>query len=169
MSSMAAINSAATDSSSSQPSLLSIPLSPSTIDSSPIAPTSVTAFPHAGLLPKQETQCASFISAHPAFDGRGTLIAIFDTGTDIHAPGLLTTSEGKPKIIEAADCSGSGDVDVSTVVKAADDGDVRLLSGRKVKGWHAKGGEYNVGLKRAFELFPEPLVNRLKKARKLKW
>ena len=63
----------------------------------------------------------------------GTLIAIFDTGTDIHAPGLLTTTEGKPKVIEAADCSGSGDVDVSTVVKASDSGEVALLSGRKLK------------------------------------
>ena len=138
--------------------------------SSSTAPSSaVSAFPHGGLLPKEETQCASFVSSHPLFDGRGTLIAIFDTGTDIHAPGLLTTTEGKPKLIEAVDCSGSGDVDVSSRVTATDGGEVQLQSGRKVRGLPAKGGEYYVGLKRAYELFPEPLVNRLKKARKLKW
>ena len=75
----------------------------------------------------------------------------------------------KPKVVEAVDCSGSGDVDVSTVVRAADGGEVQLLSGRRISALAAAGGEHHVGLKRAYELFPEPLVARLKKARKQRW
>ena len=172
ISDMASTSASSSRSSPSQPSSIVIPSTPSTsstTDSFSSGPSSVSAFPHAGLLPKQETQCASFLASKPSFDGRGTLIAIFDTGTDIHAPGLLTTTEGKPKIVEAADCSGSGDVDVSTVVKASEGGELQLLSGRRISGLTAAGGEYHIGLKRAYELFPEPLVHRLKKSRKQKW
>lgn len=45
---------------------------------------------------------------------------------------LQETSEGKPKVIERFDCSGAGDVDTSTIVKAKD-GEIQGLSGRKLK------------------------------------
>jgi hypothetical protein len=45
---------------------------------------------------------------------------------------LQETSEGKPKVIARFDCSGAGDVDTSTVVKAKD-GEIQGLSGRRLK------------------------------------
>ena len=63
----------------------------------------VPDFPKLGILPKRETQALSFLEKHPEFDGRGVTIAIFDTGCDPGAEGLLKTSDGRPKFIDVVD------------------------------------------------------------------
>ena len=128
-------------------------------------------YPVAGLLPKAETGATRFLEAHPEWDGRGVVVAIFDTGVDPGAPGMQTTTDGKPKVIDIVDGSGSGDVDTSETRKL-EDGKLNGLSGRTLTPdpkWKNPSGKWHVGLKRAFELFPGGLVARLEKKRKEKF
>jgi len=124
-----------------------------------------------GVLPKEDTGATRFLERFPQYDGRGVVVAIFDTGVDPGAPGLQTTSDGRPQIVDLVDGTGSGDVDTSCVVKAAD-GALAGLSGRSLKldpAWTCPSGDYHLGLKPAYELYPDGLVPRLSRERGEKW
>ncbi|KAK7343691.1 hypothetical protein VNO77_12634 [Canavalia gladiata] len=126
----------------------------------------------ASLMPKTEIGADRFLHSHPHYDGRGALIAIFDSGVDPAAAGLQVTSEGKPKILDILDCTGSGDIDTSKVVKADADGCISGASGASLvinTSWTNPSGEWHVGYKLVYELFTEYLTSRLKKERKKKW
>ncbi|KMT16382.1 hypothetical protein BVRB_3g055270 [Beta vulgaris subsp. vulgaris] len=126
----------------------------------------------ASLMPKREIAADKFLDAHPHFDGRGVLIAIFDSGVDPAAAGLQVTSDGKPKILDVLDCTGSGDVDTSTVVKADEDGCICGASGAQLvvnSSWKNPSGEWHVGCKLVYELFTKDLTSRLKKEKRKIW
>ncbi|WRX16951.1 Peptidase S8/S53 domain - like 10 [Theobroma cacao] len=119
----------------------------------------------ASLMPKKEIAADRFVEAHPHYDGRGALIAIFDSGVDPAAAGLQLTSDGKPKILDVIDCTGSGDVDTSKVVKADGEGRIRGASGASLvvnSSWKNPSGEWHVGYKLIYELFTDTLTSRLK-------
>ncbi|XP_040861386.1 tripeptidyl-peptidase 2 isoform X2 [Glycine max] len=126
----------------------------------------------ASLMPKKEIGVDRFLDAHPKYDGRGALIAIFDSGVDPAADGLQVTSDGKPKVLDVIDCTGSGDIDTSKVVKADSDGRICGASGTLLvinTSWKNPSGEWHVGYKLVYELFTEDVISRLKKERKKKW
>ncbi|PRQ60108.1 putative tripeptidyl-peptidase II [Rosa chinensis] len=126
----------------------------------------------ASLMPKKEIGADRFVEAHPNYDGRGVVIAIFDSGVDPAAAGLQVTSDGKPKILDVLDCTGSGDVDTSKVVKADENGCIPGASGASLhvnSSWKNPSGEWHVGYKLVYELFTDTLTSRLKRERRKKW
>jgi subtilisin family serine protease len=62
------------------------------------------------MLPIKSTGVAEFLSQHPKYDGRGTIVFIFDTGVDMGIDGLKKTSTGETKVIDVQDFTGEGDV-----------------------------------------------------------
>ncbi|PSS33070.1 Tripeptidyl-peptidase, partial [Actinidia chinensis var. chinensis] len=126
----------------------------------------------ASLMPKKEIGADRFLEAHPQYDGRGVVIAIFDSGVDPAAAGLQVTTDGKPKVLDVIDCTGSGDIDTSNVVKADADGCISGASGASLvvnASWKNPSGEWHVGYKLVYEFFTDTLTSRLKKERKKKW
>ena len=79
--------------------------------------SSLEPFPEWALQPRKETGAAALVAKNPQYDGRGVVIAIFDSGVDPAADGMQVTSDGKPKLIDRIDGSGAGDVDTSTVIE----------------------------------------------------
>lgn len=87
----------------------------------------------ASVMPKEEIGASEFLKAHPNFDGRGTVIAVFDTGVDPGTKGLQITTDGLPKMVDVLDCAGSGDVDTSEIVKPDSEGFIKGVNGNLLK------------------------------------
>ncbi len=63
-----------------------------------------------------------FLTANPASDGRGVVIAVLDTGVDPSIPGLTRTPGGEVKVIDVQDFTGQGDIELHRVRLDAQDG-----------------------------------------------
>ncbi|KAJ1730195.1 hypothetical protein LPJ61_003141 [Coemansia biformis] len=122
------------------------------------ASTPRAEFPTHGLLPRADTQAADFVRKHPTYDGRGTVVAILDTGIDPGAQGLQLTSDGKRKVVDFVDCTGSGDVVLGHPQSCPTDAlELRAVSGRMLRlnpAWRNPTGEWRVGAKRFYDIAP---------------
>ena len=76
-----------------------------TAASTPSSSAAPDSFPLEHLTNKEAMQVSGFLEANPTYDGRGTVVAILDTGVDPLAPGLQVTSDGKPKVRRSQPCS----------------------------------------------------------------
>ncbi|EID54818.1 S8 family serine peptidase [Saccharomonospora xinjiangensis] len=95
-------------------------------------------------LPTRDTKADRFTTLFPRWDGRGTTIAILDSGVDLDHPALAKTSTGERKIVDwyTANSPSSGD---GTWVKMSSEthSGAFTAQGRE---WTAPDGEHTFGL-----------------------
>lgn len=114
----------------------------------------------------------AFLQKYPGYDGRGVIIAIFDTGVDPTAAGLLKTTMGEPKVVDVVDTTGAGDVELAAPVKPGADGKLTGRTGRMLTlpdGVVNPKGEYRLGQKVARELFGSEVMERIREQRRRAW
>lgn len=115
---------------------------------SPSRRDNVTTESTFGLLSLEAAGVETFWKKMPTADGRGVIVVILDTGVDPGLLGLMTTSEGKQKLIDVVDYSGTGDV---LYAKAERSGDtlffngVRMLTGLNALNVNSWNGDYYYG------------------------
>lgn len=85
-------------------------------------------------------------------------------------------SLARPKILDFVDCTGAGDVNTRTVRHADSHGLILGLSGRWLRVvapgganalWENPSGQWRVGLLEGYDIFPAPLIARVKRQRKI--
>ncbi len=117
-------------------------------------------------LPKDDLGVTRFLADHPEADGRGVLVAVLDTGIDLHHPGLLHTPSGERKIVDVYDATDNGLLDLPVLVTTRDTV-LTGWTGRTLRlGPHrAADGVYRLGRLSALEVFPRGLTARLQEIR----
>ncbi len=107
-----------------------------------------------------------FLKAHPTYDGRGVVLAVLDCGVQLGIPGLITTSDGKPKIIECRDFSGEGDIPFREAKQIKEKGIPYLVLGKEKWRGHASlpykaKGPYYIAIFNESRLLNNPEVKDL--------
>lgn len=85
-----------------------------------------------GLMPRRTIGAEQFVAAHPAYDGRGVLIGVLDSGLDPTVPGLRLTTTGEPKVLDLRDFSGEGRI---ALRKLTPDGGTVSVGGTRLRGY----------------------------------
>ena len=104
--------------------------------------------------------------------GRQVRIAVFDSGVDPMAHGMRALPCGRVKVVDAVDCTGSGDVDTSHVVQADEKGALHSPRGSTLHvhpSWHNPSQVWHVGAKRMYELYTPATTKRVQEKRKERW
>ncbi|HNQ77650.1 MAG TPA: S8 family serine peptidase [Acidobacteriota bacterium] len=76
-----------------------------------------------------------FVAKHPAYDGRGVIIAVCDSGVDLGLAGLDRTTTGENKMIDARDFSGQYAFKAEKAEVSKDDGSIYSGGGKRLFGW----------------------------------
>ncbi len=104
-----------------------------------------------GYLSLSATGVDRFLAEHPEYDGRGVVIFVLDNGADVGVRGLLKTTTGDPKFIDARDFTGEGDVELAEAELREDgslvdqDGEI-VVSGIDLLPKKADDGDYWLGV-----------------------
>jgi subtilisin family serine protease len=98
-------------------------------------------------LPTGDTQAAQFALANPQWDGRGTTIAVLDSGVDLDTPALQTTTTNEHKIVDWYNANSPTSGDATWISTSGRFTGSFTASGRT---WTAPatGGPYAFGLLR---------------------
>jgi len=88
-----------------------------------------------------------FLTAHPEWDGRGVLIAVLDSGVELGLPGLRTTPDGQPKILDAREFSDEGQIELGPALHDSDTNGAAVFT---------KGGRWLYGID---EIEPQPAAD----------
>ncbi|MFH1834273.1 MAG: hypothetical protein ABH877_04545 [bacterium] len=114
-------------------------------------------------LPKDDLGVTRFLADHPQADGRGVLVAVLDTGIDLHHPGLLHTPSGERKIVDVYDATDNGLIDLPISVISRDTV-FTGWTGRTLRlGPHrAEDGNYRLGRLPAREILPRSMTGRVR-------
>jgi len=90
------------------------------------------------ILDTKQIGADSFVRSHPRWDGRKAVIAVLDTGVDMGIAGLTAIPSGQPKVIEARDFSGQGEVALTDASKEVIEGKTYwTIEAGKVRGLKA--------------------------------
>jgi len=118
-------------------------------------------------MPNNDMGAVDWRQAHPEWDGRGVVVAILDTGVDIFAPGMQTTTQGHVKVIGVRDLSTEGDWettlaewDAENNVWTEEDG-LRLKGAGSLAVAPAIDGKVYIGAIREPEFLNNPSVHDL--------
>jgi subtilisin family serine protease len=96
-------------------------------------------------MPIGDTGAASFTQSHPKWDGRGTTIAILDSGVDLDHPALATTTTGERKIVDWYNANSTTENDGTWVPMSKATFVGKFTSGGVAYTAPATGGPYTLG------------------------
>jgi subtilisin family serine protease len=97
-------------------------------------------------MPIGDTGAAQFTQSHPKWDGRGTTIAILDSGVDLDHPALATTTTGERKIVDWYNANAPTENDGTWVAMGKERYTGAFTSGGVSYTAPATGGPYSLGL-----------------------
>ena len=108
-------------------------------------PPSATTSNNNPYMPIEDIGAASWLTAHPTWDGRGTTVAIVDSGVDLAHPALATTTTGERKITDWVTATQPADGD-PTWVKMADQVSGTSVTYKGVTYTTPAAASYRIGL-----------------------
>jgi subtilisin family serine protease len=97
-------------------------------------------------MPTGDTYAAQFGQAFPAWDGKGTTVAVLDSGVDLDNAALATTSHGERKITDWYNANATNSGDGTWVAQSAATYTGPFASGGRNWTAPATGGPYTFGL-----------------------